>query len=119
MNFSDKVADKTAKVGILGLGYVGIPLALRVHEVGLPVLGLDIDTRRVEQLNAGKSPIKHISGDEINAMRQGGFEATTDFSRAADHRGTGQRRSLDHPATGRRCPPAAPANRHSSTRRFH
>ena len=84
MNFSEKVASKSAKVGILGLGYVGIPLALRVHEVGLPVLGLDIDTRRVEQLNAGESPIKHISGDEINAMRQGGFEATTDFSRAAE-----------------------------------
>ena len=43
MNFPEKVTSKTAKVGILGLGYVGIPLALRVHEVGLPVLGFDID----------------------------------------------------------------------------
>ena len=84
MNFPEKVTSKTAKVGILGLGYVGIPLALRIHEVGLPVLGFDIDTRRVRQLNAGQSPIKHISGDEIGAMRNAGFEATTDFSRAGE-----------------------------------
>lgn len=84
MTFTENVQSRTAKVGILGLGYVGIPLALRIHEVGLPVLGFDIDTRRVTQLNAGESPIKHISGDEIAAMRDAGFEATADFSRASE-----------------------------------
>lgn len=84
MNFPEKVSAKTAKIGILGLGYVGIPLAMRVHEVDLPVLGFDIDNRRVDQLNSGQSPIKHLSGDDIKAMVDGGFEATTDFSRAAE-----------------------------------
>ena len=84
MKISKMVESRSAKIGILGLGYVGIPLALRVHEVGLAVLGLDVDTRRVEDLNAGISPIKHISTAEIKAMRNAGFEATTDFSRAAE-----------------------------------
>lgn len=84
MNFPEKVSSKTAKIGILGLGYVGIPLAMRVHEVDLRVLGFDIDTRRVDQLNSGQSPIKHLSRDDIKVMVDGGFEATTDFSRAAE-----------------------------------
>ena len=84
MNFLETLKANGSKVGILGLGYVGIPLALRIHEVGLTVLGLDIDTRRVDQLNAGESPIKHIPHDEIKAMRGNGFEATTDFARSAE-----------------------------------
>ena len=84
MNFRDLVKARSAKVGIFGLGYVGIPLALRVHEAGLPALGFDVLEARVEDLNAGHSPIKHIAHAEIKAMRDGGFEATTDFSRAAE-----------------------------------
>ena len=75
--------DRTV-VGVLGLGYVGIPLALRIAEVGQRIIGLDIDERRCAQLNAGLSPIKHISGEEIAALNQSGFEATTDFSRAIE-----------------------------------
>ncbi|WP_224826207.1 nucleotide sugar dehydrogenase [Cognatishimia sp. MH4019] len=71
-------------VGILGLGYVGIPLALRISEVGQSVLGFDVVQDRVDQLNAGESPIKHISADDIATMRNAGFEATTDFARAAE-----------------------------------
>lgn len=84
MDLLQKIASRKATVGVLGLGYVGIPLALRIHEVELPVLGFDIDIRRVKQLNSGQSPIKHISSEEIKAMCQSGFEATTDFSRAAE-----------------------------------
>lgn len=70
-----------ARIGIIGLGYVGIPLALRFHEVGLAVLGFDIDDERVTTLNAGQTPIKHIPATDIAAMRNGGFEATADFTR--------------------------------------
>lgn len=76
-----RLENRSSKIGILGLGYVGIPLALRFHEVGLTVLGFDIDAERVSTLNAGKTPIKHISASEIAAMRDGGFQATADFAR--------------------------------------
>ncbi len=76
-----RLENRSSKIGILGLGYVGIPLALRFHEVGLAVLGFDIDAERVSTLNAGGTPIKHIPASEIAAMREGGFEATADFAR--------------------------------------
>lgn len=71
-------------VGILGLGYVGIPLALRVAETSGKVIGFDIIKERVDQLNAGKSPIKHLCDTKIFNMIRAGFEATIDFSRAAE-----------------------------------
>ena len=73
-----------SKVGVLGLGYVGIPLSLRMADVGFTVLGIDILEERVEMLNSGSSPIKHISHESIQAMCDSGFEATTDFARAAE-----------------------------------
>lgn len=76
-----RIERRDAKIGILGLGYVGIPLALRFHEVGLSVLGFDIDDERVATLNAGESPIKHIPAASINAIVTAGFEATNDFTR--------------------------------------
>lgn len=82
--FLDKIGARQAKVGILGLGYVGIPLALRVSDAGFLVLGFDIIQERCTQLNAGQSPINHISGADIDAMRATGFEATTDFRRAVE-----------------------------------
>ena len=81
MNFMALVEQRKARIGIIGLGYVGIPLALRFHEVGYPVLGFDIDDERITALNAGESPIKHIPARDIAEMAAGGFEATTDFSR--------------------------------------
>lgn len=73
--------SKQSRIGIIGLGYVGVPLALRFQEVGLTVLGFDIDEERVTTLNAGQTPIKHISPSDIAAMRASGFEATADFAR--------------------------------------
>ena len=84
MIFIDKVSNKRSIVGILGLGYVGIPLALRISEVGFPVLGFDVVQNRVDGLNECRSPIKHIPHDDILKMLEAGFEATTDFSRAAE-----------------------------------
>ncbi len=84
MGFRDRLVAGKAVTGIIGLGYVGIPLALRFHEVGLPVIGFDIDPDRVRTLNAGRSPIRHIAGDAIASMVAGGFAATDDFSRIGE-----------------------------------
>lgn len=79
--FAKAIRERTATLGIVGLGYVGIPLALRFSEVGFRILGFDIDNGRVVSLNAGKSPIKHIAAADVSNMVGRGFEATTDFSR--------------------------------------
>ena len=78
-----KLADKSAVIGIFGLGYVGLPLALRYAEVGYTVLGFDIDAAKVAALNAGKSYIEHIAAKSVAAARKRKFEATADFSRSA------------------------------------
>lgn len=79
----EKFKGKTALVGIVGLGYVGLPLMLRYNAIGFDVLGIDIDEVKVERLNSGQSYIEHISSERIAQARQQGFEATTDFSRAS------------------------------------
>ena len=79
-----KIENRTARVGIVGLGYVGIPLAMRISEMGLPVLGFDILPERIRQMDEGISPIRHIPHEAIAAMRARGFQATGDYSRAAE-----------------------------------
>jgi len=79
----NKLNSKESVIGVVGLGYVGLPLVLRYSAVGYRVLGIDIDTAKVEQLNRGKSYIEHIPGAAVAAARDSGFLATTDFSRAA------------------------------------
>jgi UDP-N-acetyl-D-glucosamine dehydrogenase len=77
-----KLQDRDAVIGIVGLGYVGLPLMLRFIEVGYKVVGLDIDAEKVTALAKGKSYIKHISADKIAHAIKHGFEPTTDFARA-------------------------------------
>ncbi len=84
MDLLTRLDTKQAQIGILGLGYVGLPLMLRYAEVGYPVLGFDIDPAKVEQLNAGQSYIEQIPAAAIAGARARGFSATTDFSRARD-----------------------------------
>jgi UDP-N-acetyl-D-glucosamine dehydrogenase len=79
-----KFKNKEAIIGIAGLGYVGLPLMLRYNAIGYRVIGIDIDAEKVNQLNAGKSYIEHIPTDKIAAACESGFEATADFSRAAE-----------------------------------
>ena len=76
--------DRRAVVGILGMGYVGQPLALRYAELGYKVIGFDIDAEKVADLNAGRSHIEHISDADISRANASGLECTTDFSRAAE-----------------------------------
>ncbi len=73
-------AGKDLQIGIIGCGYVGLPLALRFAEVGQRVTGFDLDKRKVEKLNAGQSYIQHISAEKIHEHVKGKrFRATTDF----------------------------------------
>jgi len=75
-------AGKNIKVGIIGCGYVGLPLGLRFCDVGHRVTGFDVDPKKVELLNAGRSYIQHIPGDKINEhVKAGHFNATADFSK--------------------------------------
>ena len=80
----EKLKNKNAIIGIVGLGYVGLPLMLRYSEVGYRVLGFDIDADKVNSLSQGKSYIEHISSESIAQSLTQGFEATADFSRASE-----------------------------------
>ncbi|APC19674.1 UDP-N-acetyl-D-glucosamine dehydrogenase (plasmid) [Pseudomonas frederiksbergensis] len=79
-----KYKSKEAVVGIVGLGYVGLPLMLRYNAIGYRVLGIDIDVDKVAKLNAGQSYIEHIACERISKARASGFEATTDFRRVSE-----------------------------------
>ena len=80
----ERIASGSVVVGIYGLGYVGLPLALRFSEVGIKVIGFDIDVSKVDSLNNGKSYIERLQAEEIVAAQNNGFEATSDFSRTQD-----------------------------------
>jgi UDP-N-acetyl-D-glucosamine dehydrogenase len=80
----EKLRDRSALIGIVGLGYVGLPLMLRYSEIGFRVFGFDIDADKVARLNQGRSQIQHIPSEAIAAARRRGFEATTDFGRAGE-----------------------------------
>lgn len=82
--FVNAIEDRSAIIGILGLGYVGIPLALSVSDAGFRVVGFDVNKKRIDELNDGASPIKHIGADRIQNMLTTGFKATTDFALAAE-----------------------------------
>ena len=77
-------SSRRSVVGIVGLGYVGIPLILRYCAVGVKVIGLDIDASKVDRLNEGKSYIAHLPDARIAEAVKSGFVATTDFSMVAD-----------------------------------
>jgi len=79
-----KFKSKEALIGIVGLGYVGLPLMLRYNAIGFNVLGIDIDVDKVELLNAGQCDIEHIPNESIAAACSSGFQATTDFRRASE-----------------------------------
>ncbi|MBP6672609.1 MAG: nucleotide sugar dehydrogenase, partial [Bacteroidetes bacterium] len=80
-----KIQNKTFTVGVVGLGYVGLPLNLCFVEKGLHSIGLDIDTKKIDALKNKQSYIKHISSERIaKAVDTGLFCATTDFSRVKE-----------------------------------
>ena len=79
-----RLQDGSAVVGIYGLGYVGLPLALRFAEVGIRVIGFDIDEAKVQQLNQGQSYIERLKPEHIAQAQRQGFVATSDFARTRE-----------------------------------
>ncbi len=80
-----KIKDKSAKIGVIGLGYVGLPLVLRFCEEGFTVTGFDVDATKVTALCEGKSYIKHIPSASIEKITgSGNFTATTVMSGLGD-----------------------------------
>jgi UDP-N-acetyl-D-glucosamine dehydrogenase len=79
-----KIESKSTLVGIIGLGYVGLPLAQAFTIGGYRVLGFDIDANKVEKINRGESYIGHIDGSMIRNMRETGLSVTADFSRLSE-----------------------------------
>ena len=83
--YLDRIEKRKATIGIVGMGYVGLPLAVEFVKAGFPLLGLDVDTNKVDQLLASKTYIKHIPESVIEEInRTGRFDASTDFSRSAE-----------------------------------
>ena len=80
----ERFAGRTASVGIIGLGYVGLPLCLFFAEAGFKVTGFDIDESKVEDLEAGRSYILSIPASEIQSAGAKGFDATNDFARLSE-----------------------------------
>ena len=79
-----RLNKRDATIGIVGLGYVGLPLLLRYSEIGFPVLGIDIDRSKVNKINGGESYIEHVSSERVMEVKLKGCEATMDFSRVAE-----------------------------------
>jgi UDP-N-acetyl-D-glucosamine dehydrogenase len=80
----ERFGRKEAIIGIVGMGYVGQPLALRYSQTGYRVLGFDIDQTKVDLLNSGRSDIEHISNADVQAANQAGMQCTTDLGRASE-----------------------------------
>ena len=83
-NLKSRIQNQESKIGIIGLGYVGLPLSIRFSQENFKVVGFDVDKEKVEILNSGNSYIKHIKEDDISAMSNNGFTASTDFSQISN-----------------------------------
>ena len=74
-----KIKNKKAKVGIVGMGYVGVPLGIEFAERGLEVVGFDTDAEKIKNINSGKQIMKHISSKKMTKFVKKGCKATSDF----------------------------------------
>src|SRR5216683_2114460 len=82
---SARIRSHAAKIGVIGLGYVGLPLVRAAADRGFCALGFDIDRAKIDLLNAGGSYIRHISPESITALRKSArFAVTNDFSQVAE-----------------------------------
>jgi UDP-N-acetyl-D-glucosamine dehydrogenase len=80
----DLIEARKARIGIIGMGYVGLPLALLFSDERFGITGFDVDPGKIDTLNQGLSYIVRIPGTEVQAARENGFRATSDYSRIAD-----------------------------------
>ena len=80
MDLLKKIENRSATVGVIGLGYVGLPLVIQFVKAGFQAVGFDVDPGKIKQLKAGKTYIKHIPVEEIGVLKNSGsFKATTKF----------------------------------------
>jgi len=85
MELSTKIRSRSARVGIIGLGYVGLPLLAAFHRAGFHVIGFDNDPAKIESLHRGENYLKHLGEKLIETMKSAGrFDATSDFSRISE-----------------------------------
>ena len=85
MNLKDKIRDRKARIGVIGLGYVGLPLAVEFAREGFDVTGFDVDASKVAELNAGRSYILDVATEDVAAsVKAGRLRATTDMSTMGD-----------------------------------
>ncbi len=81
MNLISKIEDKTAKIGVVGLGYVGLPLAIEFVNAGYKVVGIDVDQNKINSIKSGNNYIKDVDDDILeNAVNNNNFIATSNFS---------------------------------------
>jgi UDP-N-acetyl-D-glucosamine dehydrogenase len=84
-SLKEKIESRRAKAGVVGLGYVGLPLAVELAKAGFHTTGIDLDARKIQAINDGQSYIPDVSTADVRALRQAGkLEATTDFSVVKD-----------------------------------
>jgi UDP-N-acetyl-D-glucosamine dehydrogenase len=85
VNLKEKIDSRKAKVGVIGLGYVGLPLAVEFAKGGFDVTGFDVDESKVNEINAGRSYILDVKGEDVAAgVKAGRLRATTDMSKLAE-----------------------------------
>src|SRR5215204_7168850 len=85
MSLQKKITDSTAVVGVIGLGYVGLPLLAAFHRAGFPTLGFDIDPSKINALKKGENYLKRLGAEMTQGLLKGAkFDATADFSRMGE-----------------------------------
>src|SRR6185503_2401071 len=85
VNLKDKIRDRTAHVGVIGLGYVGLPLAVEFAKSGFDVTGFDVDESKITEINAGRSYILDVKTEDVKAsVAAGRLRATSDMSKLKD-----------------------------------
>ncbi|MGN6370735.1 MAG: nucleotide sugar dehydrogenase [Phycisphaerae bacterium] len=85
VTLKQKIGDRQAKIGVLGLGYVGLPLLSAFNATGFPVIGFDVDPRKIKALLAGENYLKHLGPTMVSDMvKSGRFDATADMARLGE-----------------------------------
>src|SRR5215212_11046253 len=85
MSLQKKITDSSAVVGVIGLGYVGLPLLAAFHRAGFPTLGFDVDPNKINALKKGESYLKHLGPELVSGLHKGAkFDATADFGRMGE-----------------------------------
>src|SRR5574343_483050 len=83
--FLEKIESKGIRAGVVGLGYVGLPLAVEIAKAGYKTIGIDLDEKKVETINAGGNYIQDVPTEELaKLVREGSLSATGDFSKVGE-----------------------------------